>query len=212
MAKAKTKKTKKPARIATGTRAFGSFGEMKEERGKNDMYETPPLAVDMLFSNQRFGLGGIWDPSAGRGAILQAIKTADPARDVMGTDLHKYTRLPGTATAGMISGKDFLETLTMPGIARHIVMNPPYADAEKHVRHALGLIKTSGVVASLMRLNFIAAKKRKDLLPFLHKVVICGRLKMLPMGVEDKGFSGSVDFAWFIFGTKVVDSTIIVRA
>jgi hypothetical protein len=64
----------------------------------------------------------------------------------------------------------------------------------------------------LLRLNWIAAKKRKDLLLHLERIIITGRMKMLPPGVVDKGHGGSVDYAWFVFVPRMVEGTIIVRA
>jgi len=67
-------------------------------------------------------------------------------------------------------------------------------------------------VCVLLRLTWMAAKKRADLLKHLWKIVMVGRLKMLPEGVKDQGHSGTVDFAWFVFVPHVVGSTTIVRA
>jgi hypothetical protein len=96
--------------------------------------------------------------------------------------------------------------------ARVIVMNPPYNSADEHVRHALQIVPHHGAVCALLRLTWIAAKKRADLLPHLDKIIMCGRLKMLPPNVPDKGFGGAVDFAWFVFRPSGVLSTQIVRA
>ena len=81
---------------------------------------------------------------------------------------------------------------------RSIVMNPPFKDAEAHVRHALQLLPDRGTLAVLLRMTWIAAKGRADLLKHCHTEIIAGRLKMLPPGAQDRGHSGTTDFAWFI--------------
>ena len=41
-----------------------------------------------------------------------------------------------------------------------VIGNPPYSHAEQHVRHGLYLVRTGGIVAYLLRLNFLAADER----------------------------------------------------
>jgi hypothetical protein len=96
-------------------------------------------------------------------------------------------------------------------------MNPPYKLADEHVRHAIKLVlPTGGTVCALLRLTWIAALKRRDLLEKLSHMIICGRLKMLPPDVEDRGHSGTVDFAWFVFTSRqrhaLTGATRIIRA
>ena len=94
-----------------------------------------------------------------------------------------------------------------------VVLNPPYKDADKHVRHALMIVPEDGVVCVLLRLTWIAAKKRADLLPYIEKIIIVGRIKMLPPDVKDKGHGGTVDFAWFVFKPfRHSYGAVIVRA
>ena len=46
------------------------------------------------------------------------------------------------------------------GTFDRIVMNPPFRDAEAHVRHALQLLPEGGTLAVLLRMTWIAAKGR----------------------------------------------------
>jgi len=95
---------------------------------------------------------------------------------------------------------------------RSIVMNPPFRDAEPHVRHALQLLPEGGRLAVLLRMTWIAAKGRADLLRHCHAAIIAGRLKMLPPGARDRGHSGTTDFAWFLMRREIVEATRLVRA
>jgi hypothetical protein len=94
---------------------------------------------------------------------------------------------------------------------RSIVMNPPFKDSEAHVRHALQLLPDRGTLAVLLRLTWIAAKGRSDLLKRIHTVIIAGRLKMLPPGIRDRGHGGTTDFAWFIMRRELAQAASLVR-
>ena len=61
---------------------------------------------------------------------------------------------------------DFLR-LSGANDANTIVMNPPYTIADDFVRHGLSVVGDTGTVRALLRLTWIAAKKRADLLPHL---------------------------------------------
>jgi hypothetical protein len=186
---------------------------MEDARDPNDSYETAPEAVHMLLSNLRL-CGGIWEPSCGRGAIVRELLDAGiDKRSIAASDKYLglgmqfpelYSVLPFEA--------DFLSVEVQPPRTTNIVMNPPFSAADEHVRHALRIVPSGGVVCVLLRMTWIAAKKRADLLPFLKRIIICGRLKMLPPDVPDKGHNGAVDFAWFVFAPLAVSATTIVRS
>lgn len=191
--------TPRPARPVAG-----SFGVMNNERHEADLYETPAAAVEMLLDNV-WVRGAVLEPSAGRGAIANALRAR--GYYVIAYDLHEY---PGSTA--VYPGTDFLQEPDTQG-CKSIVMNPPYKDADKHVRHALKIVPEDGVVCALLRLTWMAAKKRADLLPHIEKIIICGRLKMLPPHAPDAGHSGTVDFAWFVFRPfRLPLGTVIVRA
>jgi hypothetical protein len=175
---------------------------MTEERHPHDLYETPAVAVDMLWRHHVLPPGGVWDPSCGRGAILKRIRQLDEHRYLCGSDLHDFDgAAAGWGQMHVIAfGMDFMAQPEMPKHCRYIVMNPPYKESEYHVRHALSLLESGGRLFALLRFNWIAAQRRANLLPYLRDIVICGRLKMLPPAVPDRGHGGTVDFAWFVFG------------
>lgn len=197
-----------PSRVVSG-----SFGRMDNERHPHDLYETPTKAVDMLVDHLELSSYACLDPSAGRGVIIRRLN--ERGFSAWGFDLHDHGS-PATSTTIITTPIDFLmwrpNPAENPTMNRHIVMNPPFKAAEEHVRHALTLVG-DGYVCALLRLTWIAAARRADLLPHLNKIIICGRLKMLPPGVPDRGHSGTVDFAWFVFEPNVRGSvTSIVRA
>ena len=74
-------------------------------------------------------------------------------------------------------------------------------------RHRLGI----GTLAVLLRMTWIAAKARADLLKHYQMAIIAGRLKMLPPDVPDRGHGGTTDFAWYIMRREIFDATRLVR-
>jgi DNA polymerase I-like protein with 3'-5' exonuclease and polymerase domains len=182
----------------------GQYGRMDHPRHPADLYETPPEAVEMLLEHVPLE-GPVLEPSAGRGAIVTALRQR--GLQVHASDLFDHGAEP---TLAIRTGVDFLSITSMSG-CRSIVMNPPFKDAESHVRHALQLLPDGGVLAVLLRMTWIAAKARDDLLKYCHTEIIAGRLKMLPPGAEDRGHGGTTDFAWLIMSRETVRATLRVR-
>lgn len=175
---------------------------MTDVRDPHDCYETPVDAVRMLVENMwvpGYELS-VWDPSCGRGALMEGLlqQTHCPIENVVGTDKWTYVPLTRRLRTSVNYNHPFESFRSIVG-GNIIMMNPPYKQADEHVRHAIHLIPLGGTVCALLRFTWITAIKRRDLLSHLTNIIICGRLKMLPPDVEDKGHSGTVDFAWFVF-------------
>jgi hypothetical protein len=178
---------------------------MDHPRHAADLYETPPDAVEMLLRHVPL-LGPVLEPSAGRGAIVAALRRQGV--QVLASDLYDHGAEPALAIQ---TGVDFLSTTSTSG-CRSVVMNPPFKDAEAHVRHALQLLGERGILAVLLRMTWIAAKGRADLLKHCHTEIIAGRLKMLPPDALDRGHSGTTDFSWFIMSREAaINGTRRVR-
>ena len=182
----------------------GQYGRMDHPRHAADLYETSSEAVEMLVRHEPLQ-GPVLEPSAGRGAIVRELLRHGV--QVHASDLHDHA---AEAALGIETGIDFLSMTSMSG-CRSIVMNPPFRDAEAHVRHALQLLPEGGTLAVLLRMTWIAAKVRADLLKHCHAAIIAGRLKMLPPGARDRGRSGTTDFAWFLMRREIVQATRRIR-
>jgi hypothetical protein len=176
---------------------------MDHPRHAADLYETAPEAVEMLLRHVPLQ-GPVFEPSAGRGAIVRELRRH--GLEVHASDLHDHQAEPAL---GIETGVDFLSMATTA--CHSIVMNPPFRDAEAHVRHALQLLPNDGTLAVLLRVNWMNAKGRSDLLKHYHDIIIAGRLKMLPPGARDRGHNGTTDFAWFIMRRETVQATRLVR-
>jgi len=178
---------------------------MDHPRHPADLYETSPGAVKMFLRHVPLE-GPVLEPSAGRGAIVTELRQA--GLEVFASDLYDHNADPAL---GIVTGVDFLAMTSISG-CRSIVMNPPFSDAEAHVRHALQLLPDHGMLAVLLRMTWIAAKGRADLLGHCHTEIMAGRLRMLPPDAVDRGHSGTTDFSWFIMSREAaVNGTRRVR-
>lgn len=106
--------------------------------------------------------GSVLEPSAGKGAFIRAaggVLSPKPERvsavDICAERLRDARDAPATWACS-----DFLDFYTGADL---ILGNPPFNDAEAHVRHALSLRPPFGCVAFLLRLAFLESKQR---LPF----------------------------------------------
>jgi hypothetical protein len=156
-----------------------------------DLYETPPEAVHALLKVESF-TGPIWEPAAGRGAIVRALRAA--GHTVTGTDLVDYNCPDSRGDV------DFLKEGRAPDGVRTIITNPPYQRAGEFVRHALTLVPH---VAMLVRLAFLESQRRSDILDDGRLARVYPFANRLPMMHRD-GWDGpkatnSMAFAWMVW-------------
>jgi hypothetical protein len=158
----------------------------------DDTYETPEIAVEKLVQVERFE-GAIWEPAAGRGAIVDVLRKH--GHQIVATDLIDH----GVGTGRV----DFL--LEWRPLARNVVTNPPYKSADQFAEHACDLVLSGGgKVCLLLRLPFLAGLRRREGLFKRHRLsrlwVFSGRLpRMHRVGWDGPRTSSSVDFGWFIW-------------
>src|SRR4030095_5888322 len=112
-----------------------------------DLYETPPAAVEALLRVERLPRC-IWEPAAGRGAIVRVLR--DHGHAVIASDIADYG-FP------LHFCRDFLAEIGMLAAIEAIVTNPPYQIAERFVAHALRLCPR---VIMLLRLAFLESERR----------------------------------------------------
>lgn len=169
--------------LPVGSRGIGAARGF--ERSEHDFYPTDARLTRALMDVEIFR-GGIWEPACGDGAMSLILKGA---HDVESTDLASY----GFGRSGI----DFLHTklLRRP----NIVTNPPFKLWQQFARHSLAL--GADKVALLGRLLLLEGWERSQFFQEtkLARVWVVGRGKMLPPGAEDKGHSGMICFAWFVW-------------
>ena len=147
-----------------------------------DAYYTPPALANALVSR----LGNIrglraLEPSGGAGAFVAAMTAA-------GASVTSIDRDALAPCRPDIVG-DFLDHESQYDI---VVGNPPYRDAEAHVRHALTLAPR---VAMLLRLAFLEGKARR---PFWtqHPPSLVSVLVQRP-SFTGSGKTDSCAYGWF---------------
>jgi hypothetical protein len=169
------------------------------ERGL-DLYETPPVAVEALLRYEKLP-HQIWEPAAGRGAIVRVLRNAGHA--VIASDVHDYG-FP------LHFVRDFLTETAMPTGCELILTNPPFNIIAKFV---VARSRTSPEGDRAPRLAFLEAGElgSKQLDRHLRSLVLDGgRLariynfrKRLPMMHRDtwagKKSNSGMAFAWFCF-------------
>ncbi len=182
------------------------------ERIADDFYATPAWCTDALL--RRIGpLTGkrILEPSSGDGAIVRRLLLAgaDPVH-VLGIEIDD-----GRATTTEASGIDVWRSTFerwaagetpygFPDFFDLVVMNPPFSLAQHHVELAISLLAPGGLCCALLRVAFACSKKRASFRaahPF-DLLVLASRPSFTGAG------SDSADYAWFLFGTRGIASTI----
>jgi len=141
------------------------------ERG-HDLYSTPAVAVEALLRVEQFP-HRVWEPAAGRGAIVEALRSA--GHEVYASDLIDYGY-------PLHSSRDFLLEPDAPEGTEAIVTNPPFQHAEEFVGHALEL---SPLVIMLLRLAFMESERRCHILENRGLARVHVFRKRLPMMHRD---------------------------
>lgn len=166
------------------------------ERAPNDFYETPGWVTLAIWREiAKTTAGDVLDPCAGRGAILEYVDS------LRGFELD-HERAEHCRDRGyIVETRDALAPEpwnTKPG-PFSVVMNPPFGLAQEFVERALAeVLPTGGTVAALLRLSFLATKKRAALLK-AHPpdVYVLSRRPSFTGGSTD-----SADYAWLTWGAE----------
>lgn len=195
--------------MSKGSAVFGQYGALVNGREKADWYPSPANAAKMLLDHLppclRLG-SRIVDAGAGNGALMRPL--LEKGYDVLGYEIEDRGDLLGNK----IKIKDWFSVISeeIQGVT-DIIMNPPYADADAFLLHAMAITGPEVRIHALLRHTWPCAKKRRWARMHLAHTIVCGRLKMLPAGrVElDKGHNGTVDFSWFTFDRQDIYSNII---
>lgn len=167
------------------------------ERIDDDFYETPSWCVEGLLRQTQWALQGssVLDPSAGRGAILEAARGFGAAR-CLGLELDRG-RCDRAQAAGFIVtlGNSLLVGWEA---ADFLIGNPPYALALNFALRAAEWSRAIGRPAALLlRLGFMSSKERA---PFHLKFPSCLHpLAKRPKFRTDRKGTDKYDVGWFIW-------------
>lgn len=156
----------------------------RKKKDPLDFYETPPEATHALLRVEAF-LGYVLEPACGAGAIARVL--GYHSIPVMTNDIHQYGYQ-------LDHQRDFLQHCwPVP----NIIMNPPYNQAEKFVRHALSNAHTK--VASFMRIGFLESQSRYPM--FTREGLAPSRVYVFSnrMNCDPTVKSSQVCYAWYIW-------------
>jgi len=130
-------------------------------RIEGDRYYTPDdVALACVGALPCSFYGHALEPHCGGGAFVRALRWHR---------FQKITTVDVDPNAGPDLNCDFLQIPRSINVDC-IVGNPPFADAEAHVRHALSLTPR---VAFLLRLGFLASQKRAALFEKHRPAMVC---------------------------------------
>lgn len=187
-----------------------------------DYYPTPAWCVHRLRDHIPFrGVRGhptILEPSAGSGSIVRAFhdEAHEPEWFQKLNNYRSYYRYPTWTLVesrgecresleglGQVHIQDFLQWEPPSLPFDYCVMNPPYSDADSHIRKALAC---SREVFALLRLQYIGSTSRRDRLiqdmPDVY--VLPNRPSFIGTGERDAS-----EYAWFHWKHRGTTSGLI---
>jgi len=166
------------------------------KRSEADNYPTPPWCVQRLVEAVELPAGNWLEPAAGDGAIIRAVGRRDvrwTACEIR-TDMRPIPRK--VVRDGRVLIGDFL--LRPPAAdARRArfdvaITNPPFRQAQEFIDACL---KQANIVAMLLRLNYLASKKRWRFMTSNAPDVF-----VLPSRPSFTGAgTDSIEYAWFLW-------------
>jgi hypothetical protein len=163
-------------------------------RDELDFYVEPsPCVAAML--NRVAIVGAIHDPCCGLGTIVDtALRMGIPAT---GSDIVDRAN-------GRFPQVNFFSD---ENVYENIVCNPPYRRAEEVLARAISHVRSNGIVAVIVPVQFLCSQRRAKLFKSgaCDRVLIHSRRPSMPPGElfislgEAIRHSGSTDYAWVIF-------------
>jgi len=165
-------------------------------RLSHDKYYTPSWCTETLLDVETFD-GGVWDPAAGAGHILDACVTMGIKGPLHGTDI--------APDSPSIKEADFLK-VPFANSWPNIVTNPPYGAggrlAVKFIEQALRLTQShGGKVAMLLRVDFDSANGRRHIFAdhpaFAAKYTLTRRIRWANLVQSDAG--PTENHAWLVW-------------
>jgi len=150
----------------------------RAKRNAFDSYKTPNEAIEPLWKRLFIDLSAeAFEPCLGDGNIARSI----PCNNVMYCELSE--------------GVDYLSGKTLPAVDL-VVTNPPFSLAQEFL--SVSFTHCRGVVAYLLRLNYLGSQKRKDWWQGktpTHLYVLSER----PSFNWDGRGTDATEYAWFVW-------------
>lgn len=175
--------------------------DVRTERDPRDFYPTPEWAVSALYREFPQLPQPTLDPCAGIGSLLAPVGRFG-YRPVRGIELDpELAHEAGRRGQWVIQG----DGLAASWRGENILMNPPYKDAQTWIQKG---IDEAASVCALLRLGFLASRKRSALLrrnpP--HGLGVLSKRPSFRWGRTD-----SSEYGWFIWLNRPNPSGTVIR-
>lgn len=128
---------------------------------KGDINFTPQEVAEQLIKHARIGKNSrVLEPSAGIGSLADAIRKVTDKIDIV-EQMFGFRELLKLKGYNLV-GDDFLEYET-ENLYDAIIMNPPFSDEQRHIKHAFDLLKAGGTLVSITSPHWTFAKDKNSL-------------------------------------------------
>ena len=183
----------------------------------NEFYETPSWCVKALLRELNLDPKNVLDPCVGTGAIACAVREMYPAVNLLINDIDKdlinkaldklkFNNIRSHIEEGLpktsYSVGSYLDICPGNQIQSDehdlIILNPPFSLALEFIEKSLEL-SPNGTVAVLLRLNWLASKKR-----ILFHQKHPSNVYVLPKrpSFTNDGRTDGTEYSWFVWGPK----------
>lgn len=190
-------------RNTKGSRVLGANGLRK--RADEDYYATDPESVKLFLKSYPLIIKGrpvhtVLEPCCGGGHIAKTLKDYDDSLEIKTIDIVDR----GYKDTDIVA--DFL-TWNPDKKYDIIFTNPPYSLAQEFIEKSFDCLEDGGQVIMFLNISFITGEKRKNSLyanRMLKSMYVFGKRQGVWRNGEEfdengKRWSGTMNFAWFIF-------------
>lgn len=174
-------------------------------RNKDDYYITPEWAILKFLENYSLDRDGIiFEPSAGNGAFIKALRKKKYYNTIISNEIRKEERSNLKIISDICYFRDYLDTQNFINEdfryqVKTVITNPPYKYAIEFIENSLYLFPNAEIIM-LLRINFFGAQKRYD---FWQRNMVTDLhvLSKRPSFREDGG-TDATEYAYFIWNGK----------
>jgi hypothetical protein len=169
------------------------------EREALDFYATPQPLADAICDHLRaVAPTEIIEPSAGHGPFVRAARRVWPDAPICAVDVSPE-RLPELSRAGadVVLVMDWCNFAAPEVTTRKLIVgNPPFREAEAHIRSALTWMREGDTLAFLLRLNLLGSRSRVAL---WNETPLAEVVPVVPRPSFTGGSTDATEYAVFVW-------------
>ena len=132
---------------------------------ENEFFPTPKLVIEQMLNYGEYSghrdKGTVLDPSAGAGAILDAVRDRSNRSKVFAIELNQDLRYTLHGKKYKVIGTDFLQ-YDEPTTFDWIFMNPPFSRGDAHVLKAWEHLEHGGTLCALVNSQTVRSRHTKS--------------------------------------------------